>query len=225
MASQFASILPVSVSIQIDPTNTTRQMLVIDGTANSDSIVLGTGANNGVTLSFNGTALGNILPTTGSPFALVVVLGEGGNDTLDTRGLAVSSVLAGGTGSDTLFGGSGRNLLIGGLGADTLVAGSGGDILIGGYTSYDTNVTALAYLMAEWDRIDVKYASRVGHLNGNLSGGLNGPYLLNAKTVHDDNATDLLYGGAGTDWFFAHLYGTSTDRVNGQTSGEVVTSI
>src|SRR5207249_8542485 len=108
-ASQSVNILPVSVTIQTDPANTTRQMLVIDGTASSDGIVLGTGANNGVTLSFNGTALGNILPTTGSPFALVVVLGEGGNDTLDTRGLTVSSVLAGGAGSDTLSGGSGRN--------------------------------------------------------------------------------------------------------------------
>jgi len=200
-------------------------MLVIDGTANSDGIVLGPGANNGVTLSFKGTALGNILPTNGSPFALVVAFGEAGNDTLDTRGLAVSSVLVGGAGNDTLSGGSGRNLLIGGLGADTLYAGSGGDILIGGYTNYDTNLTALAYLMAEWGRTDGSYATRVGHLSGSLSGGLNGPYLLNATIVHDDNTTDLLYGGAGIDWFFAHLNGTKSDRVNGQTSGEVVTNI
>jgi len=79
--------------------------------------------------------------------------------------------------------------------------------------------------MAEWDRTDVSYATRVGQLNGSLSGGLNGPYLLNATTVHDDNTTDLLYGGAGMDWFFAHLSGTKSDRVNGQTSGEVVTNI
>src|SRR5207237_898492 len=129
VASRLGSIPPVTVTIQTDPATMTRQMLVIDGTANGDSIVLGTGANVGVTLSFNGTALGNVLPTNGSPFAVVVVFGEGGNDTLDTRGLTVSSVLEGGTGSDTLSGGSGRNLLIGGLGADTLVAGSGGDIL------------------------------------------------------------------------------------------------
>jgi len=74
------------VNIQTDPAITIRQLLVIDGTANGDSIVLGTGGNNGVTLSFNGTALGNILPTNGSLFALVVVFGEGANDTLDTRG-------------------------------------------------------------------------------------------------------------------------------------------
>ena len=131
----------------------------------------------------------------------------------------------GGAGNDTLYGGSAPNLLIGGLGSDTLYAGSAGDILIGGTTSYDSNLSALGYLMAEWDGTDVKYITRVGHLNGNLSGGLNGPYLLNAKTVHDDNATDLLYGGPGMDWFFAHLYGPNTDRVNGQTGGEVVTNI
>src|SRR5207247_11438782 len=40
VAPQFVSILPVSVSIQTDPATTTRQMLVIDGTDNSDSIGL-----------------------------------------------------------------------------------------------------------------------------------------------------------------------------------------
>ena len=79
--------------------------------------------------------------------------------------------------------------------------------------------------MAEWGRTDVGYATRVGRLNGSLGGGLNGPYRLNASTVHDDNAADLLYGGAGMDWFFAHLSGSNADRVNGQTSGEVVTNV
>src|SRR5262249_13811698 len=149
-ASAAVNILPVTVTIQTDPANTARQMLVIDGTAGSDSIVLGAGANNGVTLSFGDTALGNILPTNGNPFALVIVLGEGGNDTLYAHALPVSTALVGGAGNDTLYGGSGRNLLIGGAGADTLYAGSAGDILIAGSTSHDSNRTALAFLMAEW---------------------------------------------------------------------------
>jgi ELWxxDGT repeat protein len=224
-ASAAVNVLPVSVSIQADPANTARQMLVIDGTAGSDSIVLGTGASNGVTLSFAGTALGNILPSNGNPFALVIVLGEGGNDTLDARALAVNCVLVGGSGNDTLYGGSGRNLLIGGAGGDTLFAGSAGDILIGGPTSYDANLSALAFIMAEWGRTDVDYLTRVKHLNGSLGGGLNGAYLLNSTTVFDDNTVDVLYGGAGMDWFFAHQNGRNRDKVIGQTSGEVVTGI
>src|SRR5262249_57119840 len=102
----------------------------------------------------------------------------------------------GGTGNDTLYGGSARNLLIGGAGADTLNAG-GGDILIGGTTSYDSNLTALAFILAEWDRTDVDYATRVGQLSGSLGGGLNGSYLLNSTTVFDDSASDVLNGSLG----------------------------
>jgi hypothetical protein len=218
---QSINILPVSVAVLTDPADTTRQMLVIDGTAGSDNIVLRAGASSGVTLSFNGTALGNILPTNRNPFALVLVLGEGGNDTLDPRALSVGCVLVGGSGNDTLYGGSGRNLLIGGTGSDTLYAGSGGDILIGGYTAYDSDLTALAFIMAEWDSAD-SYPTGVNKLmNG---GGLNGSYVLNGTTVFDDNAVDGLYGGAGLDWFFAHQ-GRNNDQVIGRTSGEVVTGI
>src|SRR5262249_21985781 len=60
------------------------------------------------------------MPGGGSPVDLVVVTGEGGNDTIDARGLSISTALVGGTGNDTLYGGSARNLLIGGAGADTL---------------------------------------------------------------------------------------------------------
>jgi hypothetical protein len=224
-AYRYVGVLAVTATVQTDPASTTRQMLVIDGTASSDSIVVGSGADNGVTLSFDGTALGNILPTNGNPFALVIVRSEGGNDTLDARALAVSSVLVGGPGNDTLYGGSGRNLLVGGLGTDNLYAGSGGDILIGGTTSYDSNLTALAYIMAEWNRTDVSYAKRVAQLNGSQAGGMNGSYLLNSTTVFDDNAVDSMYGGTGLDWFFARLRGRNKDKVYNKTSGEVVTGI
>jgi ELWxxDGT repeat protein len=220
-------VLPVTVTLATDPANTGKQMLVIDGTASSDSIVLGTGANNsGVTLAFDGTALGTILPTLGSQFALVIAYGEGGNDTIDARNLSVSSVLVGGSGNDTLYGGSCRNLLVGDLGSDTLYAGSAGDILIGGYTSYDSNTTgnqtAVAYVMAEWDSTD-SYTTRINKLIKGV--GPNGAYALNSSTVFDNNVTDLLYGGAGTDWFFAHTKGQNQDKIYGLARGEVVTGI
>ena len=99
------------VAIQADPADGTRQMLVVTGTANSDSIVLGSGAGNGVSLTFNGVALGDILPTNGSPFARVMVFGEGGNDVLDARSLSIGCVLEGGSGNDTLYGGIAPDLL------------------------------------------------------------------------------------------------------------------
>jgi Ca2+-binding RTX toxin-like protein len=208
-------------------------MLIVYGTPSSDSIVLAGTASN-VSLTFDGTALGNIVPTNGSSFALVEAFGEGGNDTLDARGLAISSVLVGGAGNDTLYGGSGRNLLIGGAGSDTLYAGSAGDILIGGTTSYDSNTpgdqTALAYIMAEWDST-ASYSTRIKQLSGTAgSGGLNGSYFLNSSTVFDDGATDYLYGysqatGNSLDWFFAPLSKKSGDKVYNQVSGETLTRI
>jgi hypothetical protein len=224
---QSINILPLSVAIQTDPAHTSQQMLILTATAYSDNLVLATGANNnGVALTFEGYALGTIVPTQGSQFALVIVLGQGTYDYLDARALSVSSVLVGGAGSDYLYGGTGRNLLIGGLGADHLYAGSAGDILIAGYTSYDNNPTALAYVMAEWDRTEVSYTTRVKQLGGNQSGGLNGSYFLKSATVFDDNNTpDVLTGGAGMDWFFAHKKGKHPDQVIGETSGEVVTNI
>jgi ELWxxDGT repeat protein len=215
------NILGVSVAIQADPATPGKEMLIIYGTPSSDSLVLA-GTGSGVSLTFDGTALGTIVPTNGSPFALVLAFGEGGNDTLDARNLALSSVLEGGSGNDTLYGGSAPNLLVGGTGADTLFAGSAGDILIGGTTSYDGNLTALAYLMAEWSSAD-SYAVRVNKLTN--GGGLNGPYALNSTTVFDDNTTDALYGGSGQDWYFAHVKGKNTDKVYNRASGEVLTGI
>jgi hypothetical protein len=79
--------------------------------------------------------------------------------------------------------------------------------------------------MAEWDRTDVSYTTRVKQLNGSQSGGLNASYFLKNTTVFDDKTTDVLTGGAGMDWFFAHTKGKNQDQVIGLTSGEVVTSI
>jgi hypothetical protein len=219
---QPIDIVPVSVAIQTDPANTSRQMLVINGSASNDSIVLGAGAHNGVTLSVDGLALGNILPTNGNPFALVVVNDQGSNDTIDARKLTISSVLEGGGNGDILYGGSARNLLIAGSGTATLYAGSAGDILIGGTTSYDNNLTALAYLMAEWDSTD-SYTTRIKKLSG--GGGLNGSYILNSTTVSDNSLSNYLYGGVGLDWFFAHMKGKNVDKVYNLTSGETITSI
>jgi Ca2+-binding RTX toxin-like protein len=132
-------------------------------------------------------------------------------------------VLVGGSGYSDLYGGSAGNLLIAGTGRGWLHAGSAGDILIDGYTSYDSNTTALAYIMAEWDSSD-SYSTRVKTISN--GGGLNGSYVLDSTTVFDNGVSDSLYGGAGPDWFFAHTRGkTNKDHIYNRTSGEVVTNI
>jgi hypothetical protein len=53
---------------------------------------------------------------------------------------------------------------------------------------------------------------------------MNGTYLLNPSTVHDDAAVDSLSGGQDLDWFFAHVNGPNADLVKSK-NGEVVTVI
>lgn len=58
--------------------------------------------------------------------------------------------------------------------------------------------------MDEWGRTDLSYQERIAQLDGSVSGGSNGSYLLNASDVYDNNAVnELVVGGGGRDWFFA----------------------
>ena len=94
----------------------TRKALVVEGTANGETIVLSPGAGNGVALSINGTSVGTIASPGGVAFAHLLVYGYGGNDTLRlTGGLAVPALLFGGDGNDTLDAGgsTANNVLIG----------------------------------------------------------------------------------------------------------------
>jgi large repetitive protein len=154
----------------------------------------------------------------------VFAFGGDGNDTLNASAMAVGVVLVGGAGADTLTGGTANDILMGGLGADVLHGGNGEDVLIGGITDYDSNLAALRALRTEWVRTDAAYATRIAHLRGQQSGGLNGAYVLTAVTIHDDNAIDDLWGEGNNDWFL-HQTGTFADRVNDRKSGETMTDL
>lgn len=255
--NQATTILPVSVTIGVDPRNAAKQALLVTGSANAaQAIVLSPGTGNGVVVSINGTSVGNIVPTSGiGPFGLIIVrVGSGANDvvqlasglnvsalifggnggnTLDASGSTAANVLVGGTGIDTLTGGSSNDVLIGGLGADTINGSGSDDIVIGGRTSYDSDQTSLLAILAEWGRTDETYATRVGHLKAppkgkGGSGGLNGSIFLTTSTVFDDAASDVLLGGTGTDWFFAKLSGrrvTNSDTLTDKATSETVTSL
>ena len=202
------------------------------GTLGNDNIAVTPAVNNGVSgvkVAMNFVSYGSFFPT-----GHVIVYGQSGNDiiktapqslggvltyvnvpllifagngtdTLNVSGSIANNVLVGGSGSENLYGGLGRDILIGGPGPTTLHAGNGGDILIGGTTDFDNNAAALAAVLAEWGRTDIDYATRVAHLNGSMSGGLNGSVFLNPSTVHADGMVNDLYGGTGQDWFFAGM--------------------
>jgi Ca2+-binding RTX toxin-like protein len=154
-----------------------------------------------------------------APFIVPAFLfGGDGDDSLDAQDSAANNVLVGGAGNDRLQGGTARNLLIGGAGEDQIHGRGGDDILIGGTTDYDNNLVALGAIMAEWCRTDESYAARIGHLGGQ-AGGVNGPYVLTGATVHDDAASDSLFGGGGLDWSFAQLTGPHKDKLNDAENG------
>lgn len=247
---QSVTIYAVTVTVQADPGNAVKSALLVEGTADADYLTLNSAAGNAITLAISGNSVGTFSAPGGAAFAHLLVYGYGGDDTLRlTGGMAVPALLFGGDGNDTLYaldaggsianniqvggagndsisGGSGRDLLIGGPGTDSLGGAGGDDILIGGYTDYDANVQALLAVMKEWGRTDADYNTRIKHLQGSLSGGLNGAYRLTATTVHDDNTVDSLYGDAGMDWFIVGGKAKpKRDKVIDQASGEVITTL
>jgi hypothetical protein len=159
---------------------------------------------------------GNDLITTGNGNDVVsggpgidILYGQGGDDVLlggtgsdDLLGGNGDDVLIGGNGVDLLFGGNGRDLLIGSADEDLLSSGNGEDILIGGTTSYDDYDTdakkkAIDDVMDIWTSTD-GFDTRVADLN------LSGLLQVNGtdNKVFDDNARDVIIGGAGRDLVF-----------------------
>jgi hypothetical protein len=155
------------------------------------------------------------------------LFGEGGNDRLNAG--AAGSVQVGGSGNDDLLGGQGRDVMIGGLGADHIVGNAGDDILIAGRTDFDQSLSSLCKIVDEWERSDASFATRVGHLEGTIAGGLNGSIFLNAMTVHDDGAIDqidVLVGSAGNDWYIYDLgTGDHANGVSALEAGEAISNI
>jgi Ca2+-binding RTX toxin-like protein len=234
-----------SLLLETDPYNSSLTALYVGGTTGNDNIAITPVAGGGVKLGMNLVNYGSFSPTghvvvyglSGNDVIKtaaqtingvltyvnvpVMFFAGSGNDVLNVMGSSANNVLVGGGGTVRLIGGQGRDILIGGAGQATLQAGAGGDILIGGTTAFDNNAAALAAVLAEWGRTDIDYTTRMSHLNGSLSGGLNGAYYLNTSTVHGNSLADNLYGGAGMDWYLAGL----ADVFFNKSAGEVVSSI
>ncbi len=106
--------------------------------------VFGDDLDNAITISRNAAGLilingGAVQVTGGQPTvantAQMVVFGQAGNDMLvldESNGALPPAQMFGGTGNDTIIGGSGGDLLFGQAGNDTLLGKGGNDFLFGG---------------------------------------------------------------------------------------------
>jgi Ca2+-binding RTX toxin-like protein len=220
--------------------------LVVGGTSGADTIKVKPGSSTtSLVVTLNNVTLGTFSPT-----GRLIVYGQAGNDniTVDSK-LTLPRILYGGAGNDTitggngsgiqlggdgadwLGGGNGRDILIGGAGGDTLKGNNGDDLLVAGTTSYDApgtaNLQSLCKIQAEWVS-GSSYSTRIAHLTGTVSGGLNGTNLLKAsgtgRTVFDDGVKDTLTGALGQDWFLLNKTGGVLD-VSDVTSSEVATDL
>jgi phage baseplate assembly protein gpV len=215
--------------------------LVVGGTTGDDVIRFETNSGGtAIGVTINGASQGVFAGVTG-----IIAYGQAGNDDIGVSALLTvpallfggdgndvlhggggNDVLAGGGGTNVLLGGGGRSVLIGGSGTNTLVGQSGDDLLIAGSTSFDSNVTALLAVLAEWSS-DRDYLTRIANLTAAGSGAdfanrRNGNYfLLAGQTVFADAGGSTLAGGPGQDWFFASLADLILDRH----TNEVVTQL
>jgi hypothetical protein len=218
---QNGVFFPSGASLQHDPVHPALTNLVVNGSSTGgvhiqltsvhsgqDVRVQITGAEQSYQADFPAAAISH----------LIVNSGPGGNQIAIANNVRQPALLLGSFGNDHIVGGGGSTIIIGGLGSDHLQAGSGGALLIGGTTDFDRDPPGLYGLLTEWARTDESYAQKVANLS-----------ILNAATVHDDGAGNLLEGGAGLDWFFANLDGVGNhgvlDRVTGRKPGEILTGI
>jgi uncharacterized protein (TIGR03118 family) len=148
------------------------------------------------TIEFNGLAGNDQILVNNRIKVTTIIDGGAGDDHLFGGG--GNSILLGGSGSDHLFGQGGRDILIGGDSRDFLNGGSNDDLMIGGSTTHDANPPELLQILAEWTSID-SYATRIDKLRS----GTDGLPKLDATTVLDDGARDILNGGFGLDWFLS----------------------
>ena len=161
----------------------------------------------GKTLSITGT-ITSVIGTsyadnlTGGSAAATVLRGMGGDDII--RGGSRNSVILGGDGNDTLYGGQKTSLIISGAGDNTLRGGKGQNILIAGTTTYDSNDAALLAI-ANCNSVRSLFAAT---RNGNTKYA----QLRMGDTVQDSGAHNVLFGGAGQNWYLPGLHGVIRKR-------------
>ena len=202
-----------TVVLQDDPANTGKKILVFTGTAKNDSVTFRAKSGK-IDVRVCGKSLGLF-----ANVSRIVASGGDGNDELDASGAGVpvalfggngndrlqgskfNDLLIGGAGNDALFGGPGDDVIVGGAGKDDLHSFYGNDLLIGGSISFESDLAAMASILAEWNQSTLTLARPMDHLQH--GGGLNGTNLLNSTTLAEDHAKDVLHGTPNADWLIS----------------------
>jgi pimeloyl-ACP methyl ester carboxylesterase/Ca2+-binding RTX toxin-like protein len=203
--------------------------LTIGGTPGHDILLIHPGGGrDGIKVHLNGTvwtfadverivAFGqegnDLMQVTESVRVPVELYAGAGNDIINGGG--GPSIVMGESGNDLIVGGKGRNLLIGGLGSDILLGLRGDDIVIADDflrgSLFSTVQIAARNISDRWNSTS-SYANRVAALKGDLP-----------PMISDDDATDLLLGGSGLDWFLADRTGPFKDVILDRAFAELIT--
>ena len=197
--------------------------LVVNGTAAADTITFERTNANKIKATRNGVVLGQTFNPTH-----IIAYGAGGVNLIAANAnVTVPVVFTGGSGKDTLFGGSGNDVLLGRKGVDRLDGGAGRDLLAGGgdsdnlqgntgedimiggdYASDDFAV--FGQIMTEWGNTSRSFTQRVARLRNGAEGL---PALFATGRVIGDGRTDAISGGADNDWIYRDIAGGSNANV------------
>lgn len=171
---------------------TTKNVLVIAGTAASDTLLVGVGPTAGtLQVALNGKVVG----TYATPTRMMIYGGTGNDVITVNNGVTAAAYIFGGDGNDKITGGGGKNVLIGGKDADTLYgAPSSENLFISGYTSFDDDPATALALLSSWETSGLAYNAR------------GDAFLAAVKTagakIFDDGVADTLLGGSASDFYF-----------------------
>jgi Ca2+-binding RTX toxin-like protein len=228
-AQQLSEI--VNWNLGSTPVTVVNGVLTVNGTPGDDTILIGLVPGNPATAT---VTINNTPQGTFPGVSRVVAFGNAGNDTIRVTGrVAIPAELYGGDGNDTLQGGLGpnildggdgndtltgngsRDVLVGGRGADTLNGGGADDLLIAGSLDltdpFPTRQADLNALQAVWLSAN-PYAQRVMAMQA---------LALQGSGYGDDTSVDVLYGGGGSNLYFADLSGQVRDQLADRTLAEI----
>jgi Ca2+-binding RTX toxin-like protein len=223
---------------------------LVDGGSGNDTLsILGTTANNALSVTWNGTAITALTGISAvAGIESVVADLQGGTDTLSyagaTTGVTVDLLghhatgfasiggienVTGGSGADTLIGDSAANVLAGGAGDDTYVVGAGDTVTEAAAGGTDTVNSSVSFTLG----------SNVENLNLTAFANINGTGNSAANVIVDlgggnnvlsgQNGTDTLDGGAGNDTLDGGggndvlIGGTGNDRMTGGGNSDTFT--
>ncbi len=174
-----------------DPQNPGDTLLLINGTANSDAIIVQPvpGQPEQVRVVFPGLLLG---PYAATAFDRIEIFALAGNDSVAVdAAITQPATIHGGAGYDSISGGSGDDVIYGDADIDTISGNAGNDVILGG--------DGIDYLYGNLGNDVLIGGGGIDWLSGNEGDDL----LIGGSTTHDNNfaalqAIAIIWKGPGT---------------------------